>query len=333
MSAVAEITLSYLPAKQKTSPKGWRSFNAVCCQHNGESVDVKGRGGFIANSDGGVSYHCFNCHFKASWQPGRNLSYKYKKLLRWMHVPDGTINKLSLQILRENEGVMSKDHIPLMPKFELGKLPKDAVNIADNTNITKHFISVVEYMQSRELYLEDYPFYWTSDLAYRDRLIIPFYNDSTLVGYTARSVNSDKRPKYLAEEPGDYVFNLDAQNYEKVAVLVFEGPVDAIYMGGAALMGSSISDGQAMLINRLNKDVIVVPDRDISGKKLVEYAISRGWGLSMPDWDSDILDTGDAVLRYGRLYTLHSIFAAAEHSPLKNRLKAKKWFPSKEEKF
>jgi len=80
----------------------------------------------------------------------------------------------------------------------------------------------------------------------------------------------------------------------------------------------------------LYKEVIVVPDRDSSGKKLVEYAIARGWGLSMPDWDSDIVDTGDAVLRYGRLYTLHSIFAAAEHSPLKNRLRAKKWFISKD---
>lgn len=330
MSAVAEITLSYLPAKRKTSPKGWLSFNAVCCHHNGHAADTRSRGGFIANGDGGASYHCFNCKFKASWQPGRQLSAKYKKLLRWLHVPDGDINKLALQILRENEGVESKEHQLLMPKFEPGKLPKDAVKIADNSNVTKHFISVVEYMQSRGLYLEDYPFHWTADLAYRDRLIIPFYHNDILVGYTARAVGSDKRPKYLAEEPSDYVFNLDRQNYEKVAVLVFEGPIDAIYMGGAALLGSEISDGQAMMINRLQKEVIVVPDRDAAGKSLVESAIKRGWSLSMPDWDDDIKDAGDAVMRYGRLYTLYSIFTAAESSPLKNRLRAKKWFKLKD---
>lgn len=329
MSAVAETTLSYLPAKRKTTPKGWLSFNAVCCPHNGHSPDTRSRGGFI-QSEGGASYHCFNCGFKTSWKPGRNLTAKYKKLLRWLHVPDDTINKLALQVLRENEGVTAEAHQLTMPKFEPGKLPKDAVKIEDNTKVNKHFISVVEYMQSRELYLEDYPFHWTPDLAYRDRLIIPFYHEGTLVGYTSRTVIKDKKPKYLAEEPADYVFNLDAQTFDKEFVLVFEGPIDAIYMGGTALLGSEISDRQAMLLNRLNKDVIVVPDRDTAGKKLVEDALSRGWSLSMPEWENDIGDVGEAVLRYGRLYTLYSILLAAESSPLKNRLRAKKWFVSKD---
>lgn len=330
MSAVAETTLTYLPAKRKTTPKGWISFNAVCCHHNGHSPDNRNRGGFKTSGDGGASYHCFNCGFKASWRPGRTLSLKYKNLLRWLGVPDGTINKLGLQVLRENEGVETKEFQVEVPKFEEGKLPRDAVKIADNTKVNKFFIAVVEYMQSRELYLEDYPFYWTNDLAYRDRLIIPFYHEGTLVGYTARSVVSDKRPKYLAEEPADFVFNLDNQGYEKDFVLVFEGPIDAIYMDGCALLGSEISDGQQLLLNRLNKEVIVVPDRDTSGKKLVEDAISRGWSLSMPEWEEDIGDVGEAVLRYGRLYTLYSILKAAESSPLKNRLRAKKWFISKE---
>ena len=46
----------------------------------------------------------------------------------------------------------------------------------------------------------------------------------------------------------------------------------------------------------------------------------------MPEWSEDINDIGDAVQRYGRLYTLHSIAMAAEDSPLKIRLRAKKWF-------
>ena len=46
----------------------------------------------------------------------------------------------------------------------------------------------------------------------------------------------------------------------------------------------------------------------------------------MPEWDQDINDIGDAVGKYGRLYTLHSIASAALDSPLKIRLRAKKWF-------
>lgn len=326
MSIVAETTLAYLPAKQKTSPKGWRSFDAPCCHHNGERPDTKQRGGFIANSDGGASFHCFNCGFKTSWQPGRQLSHKYRTLLRWLHVPDDVINKLTLQVLRENEGVVSKEHVVGLPSFKKGELPKGAVNIAECKTVNKFFIRVVEYMQSRQLYLEDHDFYWSNELGMRDRLIIPFFYEGMIVGYTARSVDSDKRPKYLASEPEGFVFNLDAQTFDKQFVLVHEGPIDAIYTGGTALLGSEINDQQALLINRLNKDVIVVPDRDSAGKKMVEASISRGWHLSMPEWESDVTDTGQAVERYGRLYTLYSIIQAAESSPLKNRLRAKKWF-------
>ena len=46
----------------------------------------------------------------------------------------------------------------------------------------------------------------------------------------------------------------------------------------------------------------------------------------MPDWNQDIVDVSDAVSKYGRLYALHSVVSSAEDSPLKIRLKAKKWF-------
>ena len=74
------------------------------------------------------------------------------------------------------------------------------------------------------------------------------------------------------------------------------------------------------------RSTVVVPDRDHAGKKLVEDAIGRGWGVSLPDWDQKINDVGDCVDKYGRLYTLYSIASAAETSPLKIRLRAKKWF-------
>ena len=108
--------------------------------------------------------------------------------------------------------------------------------------------------------------------------------------------------------------------------ILCEGQLDAIHVEGCALGGSEISDQQAMLLNRLQKQIIVVPDRDQAGSKLVEQAIDLGWSVSMPDWNDDINDIGDSVDKYGRLYTLHSIAIHAEDSPLKIRLRAKKWF-------
>jgi hypothetical protein len=334
MSIVSETLLTFLPAKRKTTPSGWTSFNAPCCHHNGTSADTRQRGGLISNGDEGISYHCFNCGFKASWQPGRNLSHKMRKLLNWLNAPDDVINKLALQVMQENEGVEVQNKLVQLPTFTTKPLPESARPVSDwadycalePTGVDKNLIAVFDYMKSRQLYIDDYKFYWTPELAYRDRLIIPFYYKKQIVGWTARTVKSDKNPKYLSEQQPGYVFNLDEQRHEKIFTIVCEGPVDAIHIEGVALLGSEIKDQQAMLINSLNKDVIVVPDRDDAGSKLVEQAIELGWSVSMPEWAININDVGDAVQKHGRLYALHSIVSAAEKSAIKIRLRAKTWF-------
>ena len=330
MSVVVETVLTYLPHKRKTTPSGWTSFNAVCCHHNGHTADTRGRGGVIQNDDG-ISYHCLNCGFKASWQPGRNFSHKLRKLLQWLGAPDDVINKAALEVMRENEGVETKTRIAQLPTFATVPLPDDAVRLADHQwaepgTIPERMVNVFAYMLERNLRIDDIDYHWAPSLGYRDRLIIPFYYEGRIVGWTARAIKPDMKPKYLTEVQPGFVFGLDEQRYNKVFAIVCEGQIDALHVEGCALGGSEISDQQAMLLNRLQKQIIVVPDRDKAGSKLVERAIELGWSVSMPKWDNDINDIGDAVQKYGRLYTLHSIAVSAEESPLKIRLGAKKWF-------
>lgn len=325
MSILSDLIMSYVPPKRKQTPSGWLAFDAPCCIHNGETKDTKQRGGLITEGEH-VSFHCFNCGFKTSWQPGRNISYKMKRFLEWLNVPDNEITKISLDILRENEGVQAREHLVSMPEFASVPLPEDAIKVADITDFNKHSMAILEYMSKRDLQLDDIDYYWSPSLGYRDRLIIPFYFEGRIVGWTGRSVLPDKKPKYLTEVQPGFVFNLDEQRYSKLFTIVCEGQIDALHVEGCALGGSEISEQQAMLLNRLNKDIYVIPDRDKAGSKLVERAIELGWGVSLPDWSSDINDIGDAVAKYGRLYTLYSIVTQAETSPLKIRLKAKKWF-------
>jgi len=325
MSIVSETVLTYIPSKRKQTPSGWIGFDAPCCVHNGETRDTKARGGIIQESDN-ISYHCFNCGFKCSWQPGRTFSWKMRKFLEWLGTPDDVINKVALDVMRVNEGVEARERIAQLPSFSSVPLPDDAIRIQDITNHTKHSLQVLEYMASRNLNLDDTNYYWSPSLGYRDRFIIPFYYEKRIVGWTARSILPNKNPKYLTEVQPGFVYGLDEQGYKKIFAVVCEGQLDAIHVDGTALGGSEISDQQVMLLNRLNKDIIVVPDRDKAGSKLVERAIELGWQVSLPDWNQDINDIGDAVDKYGRLYTLYSIVNAAEDSPLKIRLKAKKWF-------
>jgi len=325
MSIVSDTITAHLPGKRKTTPSGWTSFNAPCCHHNGDAADKRGRGGLISEGDT-VSYHCFNCGYKASWQPGRPVSQKLRKLLQWLGCSDDSITRLTFDVMRINEGVQVAERKIEIPTFETVPLPPDAVKIKDITEFNKFSMAVLEYMAVRNLHLDDTTYYWSSSLAYRDRLIIPFYYEKRIVGWTARTITADKKPKYLMEVQPGFVYGLDKQTYDKQFAILCEGQVDALHIDGCALGGSEINDAQAMLMNKLGKDIVVVPDRDHAGSKLVERAIELGWQVSLPEWSQDINDVGDAVDRYGRLYTLYSIANAAESSPLKIRLRAKKWF-------
>ena len=325
MSVVIETVLTFLPAKRKTTPSGWTSFNAPCCIHNGETRDQKQRGGVIQEGNG-ISYHCFNCGYKASWQPGRPFSHKLRKLLQWFGAPDDVINKVAFDVMRENEGVEVKQRLAELPTFNTVPLPDDAIKITDITNFDKYSMAVLEYMAARNLNTDDTNYYWSPSLGYRDRLIIPFYFEGRVVGWTGRSVLPDKKPKYLTEVQPGFVYGLDEQSFKKSFAILCEGQLDAIHIEGCAIGGSEISDQQAMLLNRLQKQIIVVPDRDSAGKKLVEQAIELGFSVSMPEWEQGVNDIGDAVSKYGRLYTLYSITNSADESPLKIRLRAKKWF-------
>ena len=325
MSIVSDIITAHLPGKRKTTPSGWTSFNAPCCHHNGDAADKRGRGGLISEGDT-VSYHCFNCGYKASWQPGRPVSQKLRKLLQWLGCSDDSITRLTFDVMRINEGVQVAERKIEIPTFETVPLPPDAVKIKDITEFNKFSMAVLEYMAVRNLHLDDTTYYWSSSLAYRDRLIIPFYYEKRIVGWTARTITADKKPKYLMEVQPGFVYGLDKQTYDKQFAILCEGQVDALHIDGCALGGSEINDAQAMLMNKLGKDIVVVPDRDHAGSKLVERAIELGWQVSLPEWSQDINDIGDAVAKFGRLYTLYSIANAAESSPLKIRLRAKKWF-------
>jgi hypothetical protein len=319
MSLIADTLLQHLPGKRKQTPSGWISFNAPCCG------DKRQRGGFIVNAGDAVSYHCFNCQFKCSWQPGRTISQKMNKFMRLLNMSDDVISQLRLEALRLNDtsNVIVQS---IVPKFDERTLPIDSELITSYLDTPPEKLTpVLEYLVGRNLYLEDYPFYWTPKIGFSNRVIIPFYKDGACVGYTARAIN-DAKPKYISEQQPGYVFNLDRQNNDREFVIVCEGPFDAISIDGCALLGAEIKDSQNWLLKQLGKEVILVPDRDHEGPKTVEQALEFGWSVSMPEWPDGIKDVNDAVVKLGRLATLYLIISAKESNNLKIQLRAKKWF-------
>jgi hypothetical protein len=329
MGLISDTLLLHLPSKRKTTPSGWIGFNAPCCG------DKRQRGGFIVNAGEGVSYHCFNCGFKTSWQPGRTLSQKMRKFMRMLNIPDDIISKLSLEALRLHGEESSKQAISIVPKFDERALPMDAKSLEEWStwielqgweNTDQSLINAFCYLRNnRGLDPYEYPYYWTNKTGFKNRIIIPFYKDGVIVGWTARATN-DAKPKFISEQQPGYVFNLDRQTYDKQFVIVVEGPFDAISIGGCAILGAEVKDSQAWLLKQLGKEIIFVPDRDHEGPRSVEQAIELGWSVSMPDWPEGVKDVNDATVKLGKLATLWLILDAKESYSLKIQLRAKKWF-------
>jgi hypothetical protein len=325
MHEIQASLLALLPPKRKLTAGGWTSFNAPCCHNRGESRDDRARGGVKTDGDGFV-YHCFNCGFAAGWSPGKLLSKNSKDLFKWIGMPESEIGKLNLAALK------AKDSLPVLKKLinlELVEkpLPDDCLPI--ETWIAEgaqdpELLDVISYLvDERKVGFDWYNWHWSAAPGFRDRVIIPFYQDKKIVGYTGRKIKPGK-PKYLTDSQSGYVFNIDAQGWDRKYVIVSEGQFDAIAVGGVGIMTNEPNEAQVMRLNTLGREVIVVPDKDKPGAKMLKSAITNGWSASLPPWEDDIKDIADAVKRYGRLYVLSTILHYRVSGEIKINLLKKK---------
>jgi len=337
---IQDVALSHWRGKRNN--KGWISGNAVCCPHNHETQDKRGRGGFKPEPDGSIVYSCFNCQFSAGYTPGHNLSYKFRKLLSWLGVDASEIHRLSLEALREKERLQVLGFIvpeakkeEVKTNFKVEPLPPEAVSfmglgefyILGNSEFPRDFMAAVEYTSSRKIDMQKYEFFWTPDTAYKmnHRVIIPFKWKGNIIGYTARSFVDGLAPKYVTHVDNGFVFNMDMQKKDSKFVIVCEGIFDAMSVDGVAVMKADVTDQQIALIESLDREIIVVPDVNKTGKNLISVAIKNGWSVSFPVWMETCVDINEAVCKYGELFVLKSIIDSVEHSNLKIKLKGKKY--------
>lgn len=351
LNTIQDAVKQYLPARRKTGVSGWTSFNAVCCEHNGESRDTRGRGGIITNPNGSVSYSCFNCNFKANYTPGRHLNYKFRKLLSWLGADENSIKRLVIDAIRvkelvspEDESVKTEEEVSFTPR----PLPPGAVSFTEwktwislmeeEQTVPEHVAKTVTYVDQRGgKLLHRYEFYCTDDTDHNmhKRVIVPCYWKGELIGSTSRAFEDGIKPKYYADYEPNFVFNMDKQTPEKKFVIVAEGPFDAMAIDGVAVLSNECSEIQADIIDSLGREVIVVPDFDLktvkgretwAGYRLVEQAMEYGWSVSFPVWrdEAGVKDVSEAVKRYGKLFTLKTILQGKQSTKLKIELMSKK---------
>ena len=334
MNVIQNTVLTSLPAGRKKTPSGWISFNAPCCVHNGESADKKKRGGIMTSVDGTISFHCFNCGFKANYVTGRKLNQKMRTFMGYIGIADDTIRKMAIEAMREEEGDVKYEKKKFVT-FKKRDLPTGArkleiwlekmlgnLLLADETSSIDNLL---KYLEGRGIGADWYDFMYSTNKNWDvdKRLLIPFYWRGDIVGFSGRMFEQSTKVKYYTDVQPGYVFNMDAQDWSRKFVLVTEGPFDAITVSGVSILGSEINDTQRELIDGLGRQVIVVPDRDAPGEKLINQATEFGWSVAFPEWEDGINDVADAVMKYGRLFTIQSILKTTERSKLKIDLKRK----------
>jgi hypothetical protein len=233
-----------------------------------------------------------------------------------MLVPQEEIERINLESLKHKsiEGLLGErqDVIQRLQsiEFEDRDLPAETQELNE---------SATEYLQNRCVPL-DYPFLYKT--MPRPGVVIPFTHNNQVVGHTTRFLD-DRTPKYIQDIQPGYVFGTDLQKANWQTVIVVEGVFDALSINGLAVLHAEINDAQVRLIRSLGRDVVVVPDQDAAGMRLVDRAVELGWAVSMPEWPADVKDVNDAVIRWGRLATLLTIMQARETSRIKIELRKK----------
>jgi hypothetical protein len=325
-----DFVQSYVPAGWKTNSTGWTSGNCPMCRFTQNRPDTKKRGGFKFEG-GGVRYHCFNCGYVAGWNPDESISPKLRKLLEVLGADTADIQRYSLVIMGNRElglyPAVSTERKRLNIDWKETALPVNSKQIFNDSSIdTEKLIVILEYLESRNL--SHWPdWYYSSFRMYSNRIILPLRYKDKIVGYTARYLGTpaEGNPKYIVKHPEGFVFNLDRQRDNRKYVIVTEGYLDAISVDGVGIGTNTISQMQADIIESLGKKIIVLPDRNKPGMKLVEAAIDRNWWVSFPPWEGDVIDAAGSSAEYGRLFTVKTAIEFAIDNATKAEVMMKTW--------
>jgi len=299
--------------------------------------DTRSRGHTLIHNDGFV-YSCFNCKIKFGWKPGHYLSDSIQRVFKIIGIDDQTISRLILESWRLKDSIIADITKETDDKFNANilkrtpkALPEFARSFSEWLLLDEpplEFIECFDYLMSRDENLfQWFDFYWSPEDDFKKKIIIPFWMDGTIWGYTARTIENSKH-RYYSKHPPNFLFNSDVASIEsRKFIILVEGVFDAIAIDGIASLKSEVNQDQINWLNETKKVIIVLPDRDQAGKNLVNIALKHDWSVSFPlNWDKDIKDASDAVGRYGRLFALKSIIDSNSNAPAVIEINKAKWF-------
>ena len=331
MNDFQQYISTLLPVNKKSGASGWTRFNCPCCktiQHESRA-DTRQRGGILFLENQTV-YNCFNCKFAWVAENGKPMSKKLVTFLKELHATDDQINTARKLL----EGTEQVEVEKVIKKKEIKLIPSEWKSVRETLNKNcedRNFKKVISYLVNRNPNLITYSdFYWSPKNS--QSMLIPYYENNKQCGYALRSLRDDAANKYIQYIYTGYIYNIDAlKNPDLKDIIVVEGAVDALSLGNRAIsiLQNYLTGERQKIIKYYSqfKNLIFLPDKDSSGKKVINQALEMGLPISVsfPKHFGDCKDAADAVAKYGQLFTTYDILNNVERNPMMIKVKLNQW--------
>jgi len=317
-----EIIKQYVKTSQPSS-SGWCAVRcAVCNDHTRKGL----RGAFLFKDDT-VIYKCWNCSAKGGYEPTKTaiMSKNMESILNAFGIPSAAWKDLILDNIRKLGSIVpsSPRTLPKQKNIEPIELKQPDIfyRLSDAPPDDQLAITATRYLiDERGIQPEDYPFLLAHNSTnvllkkWGRRLIIPIFKDNKLIFYTGRALyDAPKKYETPSTEKNRILYGFDLLFAHTTApLLIVEGWFDAMSIDGIATFGNIITEAQAQWLNKSSREKIYIPDKTGDGHLAAQQALSLGWKISTPNIGSNCKDMNDAVMKYGKLYTIKSIIDNAK---------------------
>jgi DNA primase len=261
--------------------KGGTHFNARCPLCGDSKKNPSKRRFHLDWNNGNPGYHCFNCgrhgHFLELYAilEGLDSAEDAEKKLRNFKDLRNIINPKPIKRPTKEQ---SKNYLDLNLD--------DCISIKDNPQgyIQKAYWNALsKFIHDRDM--GDYPLYVSYRGKYKGRIIIPIYENDTIVYFQARRISDDVEPKYLNPpvEKENIILNREKFDRNKY-IIVTEGILDAKRVGdqGTPILGIDVSRSTIETLSKLtDKGIIICLDNDKPGKERLEKILKENFSKTL----------------------------------------------------
>ncbi len=225
-------------------------------------------------------WHCFrgSCEargiFTSLYAALENISYEQADIrLTYRVFLKDTPKPVQYKNLIRNYAVQEEVHnfIPVKPDTD----------IFQNDVIKKAWLFLIERKLFNFDNAEDNLFFAALEGFYKNRVIIPYTHDGTMIYFQARSLFGDMKPKYLCASEGAHKIRgadiLYPFNVKDSYVVVCEGPIDAKSLqlqgvNATCTTGTSISETQINALQWFKGKIVMGYDNDKAGLEGIRKA-------------------------------------------------------------